>query len=234
MHAADAAHHGSSQATEPLCAGSRQVLPRHGGGGGGTARRGGAGPLQAVRGRLAGQVEGFVLDRGVGIPAVDDGDEAVGGVHALDVVAGDGLRLRQAGGLVAAGKRAVLGIKIPHRHLGAGGQAQPFRDLGADGVVLVGGDGDGGQDANDGDHDHQLDQGETLVQKAGGWTLDVAHGGFPVVVGSVGGLPVALRGHAGLSAPARLDEAKPPQQLGLSIRAEGVTDFTETPSKSTH
>src|SRR5690606_6753730 len=48
---------------------------------------------------------------------------------------------------------------------------QAFRNLRADGVVLVGRDGDGHQDAEDRDHDHQFDQGKAL--------LDLLHGVSP-------------------------------------------------------
>ena len=39
---------------------------------------------------------------------------------------------------------------------------RPFGNAAADGVVLVGGQGDGGQDADNGDDDHQFDQGKTF------------------------------------------------------------------------
>jgi len=48
------------------------------------------------------------------------------------------------------------------RAVGAAGEDQ-FRYLGADRVVLIGGQADGGQDADDGNNDHQFDQGEAVL-----------------------------------------------------------------------
>ena len=59
----------------------------------------------------------------------------------------------------------LLAIVFGHGGLHGAGEVQTFRDLRADGVVLIGRDRDRRQDADDRDDDHQLDEGETLLHR---------------------------------------------------------------------
>jgi len=73
-------------------------------------------------------------------------------------------RLGEAGAQVARREAAGGRVGLGHGELGGAGEVDAFRDLGADRVVLVGRDGDGHQDAEDRDDDHQFDQGEALLE----------------------------------------------------------------------
>ena len=62
-------------------------------------------------------------------------------------------KTRRGAGLPRFGNRSLRGVR----------QIQTFRDFRADGVVLIRRDGDRGQDTDDGNHDHQFDEGEALL-----------------------------------------------------------------------
>jgi hypothetical protein len=72
-------------------------------------------------------------------------------------------------GVLAApvvGARAARGglVHLSDGRTAAGGGQHDFRHLRTLGVVLVRGQGHGGQDADDRDHDHQFDQGKAFLE----------------------------------------------------------------------
>jgi len=67
------------------------------------------------------------------------------------------------GGLRQRRHAAVRGVELGYRGLGFRQQRHRLGHLGPDGVVLVGGQRDGREDADDRDHDHQFDKGEALL-----------------------------------------------------------------------
>src|SRR6185312_365000 len=142
---------------ELLTANSRKVLRRNGAGRAGPGQRlvgGGGGRSEHERSRgRSGKVSGTGSIRG-------DRDYAGENVEAGDVL----------GGVVAAAGRRDVGrqhslrlVVLGDRGLARVGGDDQFRHLRANGVVLVGWNGDGRQDRDDRDHDHQFDQGEAFL-----------------------------------------------------------------------
>src|SRR5262249_9078128 len=111
-----------------------------------------------------------VVDVGTRRKALDgDLDQAVlRGVDALDVLRST----RSAGGDFAAPVVGGLGgavaalVDFSHRGTARAGREDHFRDLRAVAVVLVRGKRNRGQNADDRDNDHQLDQGNALVERS--------------------------------------------------------------------
>ena len=60
-------------------------------------------------------------------------------------------------------RRRVWPGALGDRSLHGGGEVQAFRDLRANRVVLISGDRDRGQDADDRNHDHQFDKRKALL-----------------------------------------------------------------------
>src|SRR5690606_20531471 len=109
--------------------------------------------------RLVGQ---DVAGRQLGNATEGEQDSAV----IRDVDVGDDVRLDAVVGLLffdnglegGDTSHAAVRDHLRQTSLQSGGGSHAFGDLGADGVVLVGRDGHGGQDADDRNHDHQFDK----------------------------------------------------------------------------
>ena len=124
----------------------------------------GAGPGQAAACVTGGEGAGAAVDFLVDFFAVFGGDNAVvADGHFGHIRAGDGGSGGHASGGVVGGEAATLGPEVGHAVFGAGHQHLAFRHLSADGVVLIGGQGDGGQNTDDGHDDHQFDEGKTFL-----------------------------------------------------------------------
>ena len=124
----------------------------------------GAGPGQAAACVTGGEGAGAAANFSVDFFAVGGGDHAVvAHGHLGHIGAGDGACGGDTGGDVGAGEAAALGPEVGHAVFGAGHQHLAFRDLSADGVVLIGGQGDGSQNTDDGHDDHQFDEGKTFL-----------------------------------------------------------------------
>src|SRR5690348_9817178 len=106
------------------------------------------------------------------VAAVREGcrDFAAGNCNSRNVLAGDiGGSLSDADRRGAGAPTAGVGVILRDGYLGAVGQRRAFRHLRTNQVVLVRRNGDGRQDRDDRDDDHQFDQGETFLQRFHGW-----------------------------------------------------------------
>ena len=70
-------------------------------------------------------------------------------------------------GAIIRWKAAGLGVEIPDADPRSLHQAQPFGDLGANGLGLICRNRNRRENADDGDHDHQFNQGETAMAAHG-------------------------------------------------------------------
>src|SRR5262249_12145402 len=123
-------------------------------------------PGDRVVGReVRGQRELLALDLRVRLVAVvRDRDDAVRHGHRAHILALRVVRVgRHTSRRTVRGGRGGVRERFRDGRLGSAGEAQTFRDLRADQVVLIRGNGDGRQNADDRDDDHQLNEGETLL-----------------------------------------------------------------------
>src|SRR5882762_1832994 len=152
-------------------AGGRQVLGGDGGATGSTgaaqraARRGGgsraADPDDIVVGvgvRRDGEIA--AADVLVGLTTVGDLDYAICSNRDLLIFAAGAINTGKV-----CNRRPIARVRIVlgDRGLETIAQRQAFRHLSADGVILISGNGDGRQYADDRNHDHQFDERETLL-----------------------------------------------------------------------
>ncbi len=83
--------------------------------------------------------------------------------HTDHVLADDGCGIWEAGRGPARRAAIVLHVIVRDRDLLAADERNRLGELGFRDVVLIGRDRNGGQDADDRDHDHEFDQGEPLL-----------------------------------------------------------------------
>ncbi len=126
----------------------------------------GAGPLQGTCRTGCREVKHFGRKIGIGLVAISHLDQPRRDRNAAHIVAADRPRRNQPGRLVGIGEDAMLRVVVPNRIFRPARQTQPLGHLRADGVVLISGYGNGRQNTDDGDHDHQLDEGEATLKVA--------------------------------------------------------------------
>jgi hypothetical protein len=81
-------------------------------------------------------------------------DNAIGHIYAGNVISGNRGGRGQSGGLIAGGKCPCVRKVVPNGHLGTGGQGETLGHLTPDQIILVSGNGNGGDDRNDSYHYH--------------------------------------------------------------------------------
>ena len=140
-----------------LAASSRQVLV------GNRRAVGTAVPLNRACVRERRELEDARAENNVCFVTVGYRDQAVRNCDSCYVLTLNLTRSRNTGNGVVVRERTPVHRVFGYSSLGATGQVQTFRNLGADRVVLVSRNSDGREDTDDRNYDHEFDKRKTLL-----------------------------------------------------------------------